>query len=160
MIMNNDKDSSDTIWVQKSQASVMGYESDELLNRTMSQKPESARKEDVIYWLLFSICMILHIKCTSHYRPVYDDDNGSYIFFSLLKETAHMAVIWCMSLVKPKRETSCYGVNIWWFMESGRRKGFRNQIVIDMEPNLVSMVILGHSAVMWSILKLRIYPES
>lgn len=158
--MNNDKDTSDTIWVQKSQASVMGYESDELLNKTMSQKPESARRADVICWLLFSICMILHIKCTSHYRPVYDDDDGSYVLFFLPNQTVHIAVVWWMSLGKPKRETSRHGVNTPWFMESGIRKGFRNQIVIDMEPNLVSMVTLGPSTVTWSILKLRIYPES
>lgn len=56
MIMNNDKDASDTTWVQKSQANVMCYESNEPLNRTMSQNQSRPG-----WRMLFSDCHLAYV---------------------------------------------------------------------------------------------------
>lgn len=46
--MNNDKDTSDTTWVRKSQAGVMGHDSAGLPNRKDNvPKPENCRVADV-----------------------------------------------------------------------------------------------------------------
>lgn len=80
--MNNDKDTSDTTWVQKSQTGVMGHDSAGLLNRKDNvSKPENSRVADVTYWLLLSIYTILHSECPLHYRPV--EQMMDLMFFSL-----------------------------------------------------------------------------
>lgn len=50
MMVNNSKDTSDTTWMQKSQARI-GYELAELLTREAFSKPQCQTTFDVIYRL-------------------------------------------------------------------------------------------------------------
>lgn len=101
--------------------------------------------KDVWYFLL----TVYHKRKTNEY--VYVSASWLYILhympicklmdcvsFSLFKPTAHIDVMWQMSLGKPMRWTSHHGVRHHDLCRVAEEKGFVNQIIFEMEPNLAS----------------------
>lgn len=74
------------------------------------------------------------------------------VSFSLFKPTAHIDVMWQMSLGKPMRWTSHHVVSHHDLCRVAEKKRFVNQIIFEMEPNLASnkailrLIYAGHGA--------------